>query len=220
MQQREKSRWGQCPAGVASSRANSDDFHQYKDPGGLPVSKSSSFVASWQHVPQLTAPSSCLTFCTQLPRIHFPPTSAISPLWPPLLDLLLPSFSALGAPGSPGGPAVSCPCSGDSSYPQAFKTISALMTPRCPFGPLFPGPHSHIQPALPAFTQKPRSGLRLSSSHTSHPTVRKSCRLYLQDTSRHFSRLDSTTLGRATIVFGWDSLLPSLCSYRPGYLKT
>lgn len=136
----EKSRWGRCPPGVASSRANSDDFHLYKDPGGLPVSKSSSFVASWQHVPQLTAPSSCLTFCTQLPRIHFPPTSAISPLWPPLLDLLLSSFSALGAPGSPGGPVVSSPCRGDSSYAQAFKTTSALMTPRCPFGPLFPGP--------------------------------------------------------------------------------
>lgn len=93
-----------------------------------------------------------LAFCSQLPCVHFPPTSAISPLRPPRLGPLLPSLSVLGAPGSPVGPALPLPphCSGDSSHPQAFKTIPVLMAPRCPFSPFLPGPHTHIQPTQPS----------------------------------------------------------------------
>lgn len=76
-------------------------------PGGLHAAKSSSYLTSRQHVPQLTMPSSCLTFSTQLPCVRSPLTSVVSPLLPPLLDPLLPSLPVLGAPGSCVGPVFS-----------------------------------------------------------------------------------------------------------------
>lgn len=95
-------------------------------PRGFHVAKSSSYVTSRQRVPQLTMPSSCFTFSTQLPCLHSPPTSVVSPLLSPLLDSLLPSLPMLGAPGSHAGP-LPPHHRGDQSYPQAFKTISVLI---------------------------------------------------------------------------------------------